>query len=244
MYKKGSFNALKSIILMQYFYDISVVIPCLNEANTIGRALEKVFSTMDQTFLRYEVIVADNGSTDGTLEILKQFQVHVLHVREKGYGNALRGAFAAAQGEWIFYGDADLSYDFSKFPDFWEVAKEGIDMVAGSRLQGTVEHGAMPWLHRYIGTPMLTWLINILYKGKYTDCNSGMRLVRSSAVKEMHLQAKGMEMSSEMYVKALKKGYTVKEIPMDFYRDKRGRAPHLRTMRDGCRNAWMILSQL
>lgn len=223
-------------------YDISVIVPCLNEENTLGDVLVKIFATLQKMDLSYEVIVADNGSTDISVEIAKGFDVRVVHVKDRGYGNTLRQAFFEANGAFVFYGDADLSYDFGYLPTFWEIQQKGdYDLVSGSRLKGTMEPGAMPWLHRYIGTPALTTLINLMHGAHFSDSNSGMRLIRKSSLEDMNLLSEGMELSSEIYIRAKQCNLKVVEIPMDFYKDHRGRPPHLKTFQDGMRNLRCIL---
>lgn len=220
--------------------EISVVIPCLNEEETLGNVLEKVLLVLSKMGVASEVIISDNSSTDGSIEIAEKYKVKVVNVLQRGYGKALNAGIHEAQGKYIIFGDADGSYDFSYIPDFFTLLKKGNDMVIGSRMRGNMEKNAMPFLHKYIGTPILTFLINSIYGLRITDCNSGMRGLRQSVYKDLDLHSSGMEYISEMTIKASFLNLAIYEFPMNFFRDKRSKPPHLRTWRDGIRNLKII----
>lgn len=216
--------------------ELSIVIPCLNEAKTLPLVLGKCFAALKKMNLTGEVIVADNGSTDESVKIATHHGARVVHVQEKGYGNALRTGMEAAQGKYILMGDADDSYNFEEIEPFITAMKEGNDLAIGSRLKGHIEEGAMPGLHRYLGTPVLTFLVNLLFKTRISDCNCGMRSFTKKAFEAMKLHSPGMEFASEMIMKAGLLKLKIKEFPINFYRDKRGRRPHLKTWSDGWRH--------
>lgn len=222
---------------------ISIVIPCLNEKQTIGRAVGDAKKYSRQSVgSRCEVIVADNGSTDGTLEILKKIKdVKVINVPVRGYGAALHWGIMNAKGKYVVFADADLSYPFSNIGKFVGTTDKAPDLVSGTRLGGEIQDGAMPPLHRYLGTPALTFLINILYKIDSTDCNCGMRMVKKSFYKKLHMKSSGMEWASELLLKtALRRGRFI-EVPIKYLKDKRGKSPHLSTWPDGWRQLKTII---
>jgi glycosyltransferase involved in cell wall biosynthesis len=217
---------------------ISFVIPCLNEKNTIQRLLSDVQKNANKLKIAsYEIIIADNGSTDGTLKILGHHKAtKVVNIPVRGYGAALHHGIMKAGGEYIVYADADLSYPFSNLSRFIKMIPENPDLVLGSRMKGKIKKDAMPPLHRYLGTPILSFLVRILYQIPTTDCNSGMRMVRKSFYKKLNMRNSGMEWASELLLKtALKKGKYI-EVPILYQKDKRGRSPHLSTWPDGWRH--------
>jgi glycosyltransferase involved in cell wall biosynthesis len=221
--------------------EISIVIPCLNEAETIGACVSKAVAAIESRGLEGEVIVADNGSIDGSREIALGLGARVVPVARAGYGAALAEGFRHARGEYLVMGDADDSYDFSKIDGFVDALEGGADLVMGTRLRGTIDAGAMPFLHRWLGTPVLTFLINRLFRTRISDCNCGMRALRRDVFDQLDLRATGMEFASEMVLKAALLGFRIVEIPIHFHKDGRSRPPHLRTWRDGWRHLRFIL---
>jgi glycosyltransferase involved in cell wall biosynthesis len=221
--------------------DVSVVIPCLNEANSLAFCVEKAISSFRQTGLRGEVIVADNGSTDGSIEIAEFNGARVLHVAERGYGAALKAGIAAARGEFVIMGDADDSYDFSEVPNFVEELRRGFDLVMGNRFRGGIKPGAMPPLHEYFGNPGLSWLVNFLFHTGVGDSYCGMRGFRRALYDKLDLRSSGMEFALEFVIKATQIGARISEIPIILWPDKRGRPPHLRSFRDGWRSLRFML---
>jgi len=221
--------------------ELSVVIPCLNEARTIGVCVERALAAMHQHGIAGEVIVSDNGSTDGSVEIADAAGARVLSCPTRGYGAAIVWGFSHARGRYLLMGDGDQSYDFSLLPRFVDAARAGSSFVIGSRLRGTIETGAMPALHRYVGTPALTWILNRLFGTRITDCNCGMRLIERETFFSLGVVSPGMEFASEMVVKAVVVGVDISEVPIDFYRDRRDRRPHLRPFRDGWRHLRLLL---
>lgn len=224
--------------------NISIVIPCLNEEKTIGYVLEEIVEVMYETNYSFEVIVADNGSTDRSIDIAKQFGCRVILVPDRGYGSALDAGIRAALGDYVVMLDADFTYDSHGIPIMVDrIEKTGAQIVIGSRLRGTIEVGAMPFLHRYLGTPVLTALINWLLGGNISDCNSGMRIFKKSAYLEWDLTSPGMEFASEMIVACMLRGDYMEDVPINFRKDLRDRPPHLRTWNDGMRHLLFILSR-
>jgi len=221
--------------------DVSVVIPCLNEANSLAFCVEKAIASLRQAGLRGEVIVADNGSTDGSIEIAEFNGARVLHVPERGYGAALKAGIAAARGEFVIMGDADDSYDFSEVPNFVKQLRLGFDLVMGNRFRGGIKPGAMPPLHRYFGNPGLSWLVNFLFRAGVGDSYCGMRGFSRALYDKLDLRSSGMEFALEFVIKATQIGARISEIPIILWPDKRGRPPHLRSFRDGWRSLRFML---
>ncbi len=213
----------------------TVVIPALNEAKTIGICVEKALRAMRDIGVDGEVLVIDNGSTDETVHEAMAAGAKVVEVKEKGYGAAYRQGIPHASGDYIIIGDADDSYNFEEIGPFIEKLEEGYEFVIGNRFKGKIEKGAMPWLHRYIGTPILTGIMNLFFKVGVGDTNCGMRAFTKAAFNKMKLKTSGMEFATEMVIKASVTGLRMCEIPCNLYRDKRSRAPHLNTWKDGWR---------
>lgn len=220
---------------------ISIVMPCLNEAQTIAVCIEKAFNSIKMRDMGGEVIVADNGSTDGSIQIAKSLGARVVHIKEKGYGSALRGGIEAAQNEYVIMGDADDSYDFGNIIPFIDKLDEGYDLVMGNRFQGGIEKGAMPWSHRYIGNPILSGIGRIFYRTKIGDFHCGLRAFRKTSIEKLKLSTTGMEFASEMIVKATLFNLKIAEIPCKLYPDGRDRPPHLRSIPDGFRHLLFLL---
>jgi glycosyltransferase involved in cell wall biosynthesis len=221
--------------------EVSVVMPCLNEARTVGRCVEKALRALGEMGIPGEVIVADNGSVDGSPEIAEQHGARVVHVERKGYGSALQAGIAAARGRFVIMGDADDSYDFSCLEPFVAQLYCDYDLVLGNRFQGGILPGAMPWLHRYIGNPILTGILNFFFHSPIHDAHCGLRAFRKDAYEELDLRTTGMEFASEMVVKACLHRQEITEVPIVLHPDGRDRPPHLRSFRDGWRHLRFLL---
>jgi glycosyltransferase involved in cell wall biosynthesis len=221
--------------------DVSVVIPCLNEANSIAFCIDKALNAFKEAGIKGEVVIGDNGSTDGSQKIAEEHGARVVNVKLKGYGHALRGAIEAARGTFLIMGDADDSYDFSEVPRFVAKWREGYEVVMGNRFKGEIKPGAMPWHHKYIGNPVLSTLLRILFNTSISDSHCGMRGFTKDAYHRMDLRTTGMEFASEFVIKAVKIGAKMTEIPITLWPDKRGRPPHLRSFRDGWRHLRFML---
>ncbi len=219
--------------------EVSVVMPCLNEADTLATCIGKALRAMEGAGIHGEVVVADNGSTDGSREIARQAGARVAEVRERGYGNALMGGINAARGRYVVMGDADDSYDFGQIPRFVERLREGNDLVQGCRLEaggGTVMPGAMPVLHRWWGNPMFSLLARWWFRAPIHDVNCGMRGFRRDFWLSLDQRCTGMEFATEMVLKASLRGARIAEVPIVLHPDGRtAHPPHLRTFRDGWR---------
>jgi len=221
--------------------DVSVVIPCLNEANSIGICVEKAMHAFAGAGLRGEVVVADNGSTDGSIEIAEKLGARVVRVMQRGYGSALQSGIEAARGQYIVMGDADDSYDFGEAPRFVEKLRAGYDVVMGNRFRGEIKPGAMPWHHKYFGNPVLSSVLNLFFHAGIGDSHCGMRAFTRAVYDRMDLRSTGMEFASEFVIKAAQLRAKVTEIPITLWPDKRGRPPHLRSFRDGWRHLRFML---
>ncbi len=221
--------------------EVSVIIPCLNEEKTLAACIEIAKSAMHKAGISGEVIISDNGSTDQSVAVAMENGARVVHAARKGYGNAIICGMGAAQGEFLIMGDADGSYDFNDIPKFISALREGADFVMGSRLKGTIHPGAMPFLNRYLGTPVLTFLINLFFRSKISDVNCGLRALTKKAFDSLQLRAGGMELASEMVIKASLLGLKIVEIPTSLFPDTRDRPPHLRPFRDGWRHLRFLL---
>ena len=221
--------------------EVSVVMPCLNEAETLATCIRKAQSMLTTHGVRGEVIVADNGSTDGSREIAEQEGARLIDVTSKGYGSALRGGILAARGRFVIMADADDSYDFAgSFPIVAKL-REGYDLVMGNRFLGGIAPGAMPPLHRYLGNPVLTAIGRLFFRSPVRDFHCGLRGFTKAAFERMELRTTGMEFASEMVVKATLLGMRVTEVPVTLAQDGRSRSPHLRTWRDGWRHLRFLL---
>jgi hypothetical protein len=225
--------------------EVSVVIPCLNEAETLGTCIDKALEGLRQAEAEGEVLVADNGSTDGSVELAEAHGARVVHVARPGYGSALMGGIAAARGRWIIMGDADDSYDFLQVPRFVEKLREGHDLVQGCRLPaggGTVMPGAMPRTHRWLGNPVLTWLVRRWFGAPIHDVYCGLRGFSRELYDRLDQRCTGMEFATEMVIKASLRREKIAEVPITLHPDGRTvRTPHLRTMKDGWRTLRFFL---
>lgn len=221
--------------------EVSVVIPCLNEAVSIGTCVAKARRCLEDLGLRAEVVVADNGSTDGSVEIARRSGAEVVRVDERGYGSALMGGIAAARGQFIVMGDADDTYDFSRLGPFIAKLQEGYDLVMGNRFLGGIHAGAMPFLNRYLGNPVLSRAGRLFFKSPVGDFHCGLRAFRKDAILRLDLRTTGMEFASEMVVKATLHGLRIAEVPTTLSPAARTRRPHLRPWRDGWRHLRFLL---
>jgi len=221
--------------------EVSVVLPCLNEAETLLACIEAAQAALRREGLRGEVIVADNGSADGSQEIARGAGARLVEVGGRGYGSALRGGIEAARAELVVLADADDSYELSSIGAFVSRLREGHDLVIGNRFAGGIDPGAMPWLHRFIGNPVLSGLGRLLFHSPVRDFHCGIRGIRREAYLRLDLSTTGMEFASEMVIKATLLGLRVTEIPAVLHRDGRSRPPHLRSWRDGWRHLRFML---
>jgi hypothetical protein len=215
--------------------------PCLNEARTVGRCVAKAMTALQTMNVRGEVVVADNGSSDGSQEIARANGARVIPVSRRGYGSALQAGIAAARGRYVIMGDADDSYDFSRLEPFVDRLRQGDDLVMGNRFRGGIRPGAMPWHHKYIGNPVLTGILNLFFRSPIRDAHCGLRGFKKNAYDRLHLYTPGMEFASEMVVKACLNRQKISEVPIVLHPDGRDRPPHLRSFRDGWRHLRFLL---
>ena len=221
--------------------ELTVLMPCLDEARTVGTCVGKAIEACRAAGVDAEVLVADNGSQDGSPELARAAGARVIHVAEKGYGAALRAGIEAARGRFIVMGDADDSYEFEDVPRFLARLRAGDELVMGSRFRGTIHPGAMPFLHRFLGNPVLTWILNLFFGAGITDAHCGMRGFSRAAVRSLSLRSAGMEFASEMVIRAAQEKLRIGEVPTSLKPDGRGRRSHLRTWRDGWRHLRFML---
>jgi glycosyltransferase involved in cell wall biosynthesis len=224
---------------------LSVVMPCLNEADTLATCIRKARSAFDDAEIAGEIVVADNGSDDGSVEIAKELGARVVHVEERGYGSALMGGIQAARGRFVLMGDADDSYDFLEIPKFVEKLREGFDLVQGCRLPsggGRVLPGAMPFLHRWLGNPMLSALARLMFRAPVRDAYCGMRGFTKAHYERLDQRCTGMEFATEMIIKSSLHDVRIAEVPITLHPDgRKSHGPHLRTFRDGWRTLRFFL---
>lgn len=216
--------------------ELSIVMPCLNEAETLAVCINKAQSFFERQNISGEVIIADNGSTDGSQKIATDLNARVVNVPQKGYGSALRGGIEAANGKYVIMGDADDSYDFSNLMPYVIKLREGYDLVMGNRFKGGIKKGAMPFLHKYLGNPVLSFIGRLFFKSKIGDFHCGLRGFSKEAYYKMELKTTGMEFASEMIVKSSLKDLKITEVNTILSPDGRSRPPHLNTWRDGWRH--------
>jgi glycosyltransferase involved in cell wall biosynthesis len=221
--------------------EFSVVIPCLNERQTLGDVISSARRSIESLGISAEIVVADNGSSDGSPELAAELGARVVRVHERGYGAALMGGVAAARGEYVLMGDSDGSYDFTSIAPFIESLRDGCDVVVGNRFAGGIAPGAMPFLHRYVGNPLLSFISRRLFRTGCGDVYCGLRGFRRAAVLDLDLRSLGMEYAIEMVVKAKLSGLRVVETPTRLFPDARDRKPHLRTWQDGWRSLRLLL---
>jgi glycosyltransferase involved in cell wall biosynthesis len=221
--------------------EVSVVIPCLNEERTLGDCIDKALAAFEAAGIAGEVVVADNGSSDSSVDVAERHGARVVHVPGKGYGNALRKGIEEAHGEFIVLGDADGSHDFSETQRFVSKWREGYEFVVGNRFRGEIKDRAMPWHHKYLGTPFLSGLLRLFFGAGVGDINCGMRGMTRELCQRLDFRTTGMEFASESLIKAAKAGARMAEVPITMWPDQRGRPPHLRPFRDGWRHLRFIL---
>ena len=224
--------------------ELSIVMPCLNEAAGLGTCIRKARNALAELTIAGELVIADNGSSDGSQEIARRAGARVVDVSERGYGSALRCGMSAALGRWIIIGDADDSYDFGSIGPFVQKLEEGYELVMGCRMpqgQGRIMKGAMPWKHRWIGNPVLTFLGRLFFKSPANDFHCGLRALSKEAFLKMNLSSTGMEFASEMVMKAAFAKLRTTEVPITLHKDGRSRAPHLRSWQDGWRHLRYML---
>jgi glycosyltransferase involved in cell wall biosynthesis len=222
--------------------EVSAVIPCLNEERTIGSCIKKAFRSFAELGVRGEVVVADNGSTDGSVETARNMGARIVFERRKGYGAALFLGIAESRGEIIVMADADDSYDWGAIAPLVLKVREGYDLVMGNRFKGGIKEGAMPRLHRYLGNPVLSCIARIAFRANIGDFHCGMRAFTRAAFERMQLRTTGMEFATEMVANAAHQRLRIAEVPVILYPDKRNRPPHLRSFRDGWRHLRFILT--
>lgn len=218
---------------------VSVVMPCLNEEETLGTCIQKAQNTLEELGIQGEVVVADNGSTDASVAIAENLGARVVHQPLRGYGAAYLAGIAAAKGQYIVMGDSDDTYDFTDLERFITPLRDGCDFVIGNRLKGEILPGAMPGLHRYLGNPVLSGILNLLFRSGVSDAHCGMRSFTREAYQQMELQTTGMEFASEMVIKAIKTDLKIKEIPITYY-PRKGESK-LNSFRDGWRHLRFML---
>jgi glycosyltransferase involved in cell wall biosynthesis len=221
--------------------EVSVVIPCLNEEHTIGTCVKKCLEEFRQDAIEGEVVVIDNGSTDATSSAANRENARVVLHTIRGYGSALMRGITESRGRYIIMADGDDTYDFSDIGKFLTLLRSGVDLVMGNRFKKTMKHDAMPWLHRHIGTPFLTAVLNALFRTGINDINCGMRGFSKEAVEKMRLERPGMEFAAEMIIKAAALGFRIEEIPIHYKASVPERKPHVRTFRDGWRHLRFML---
>lgn len=221
--------------------ELSIVMPCLNEAETLAVCIAKAARALTELGVAGEIIVADNGSTDGSQEIAASMGARVVAVESKGYGSALAGGIAAARGRYVIMGDSDDSYDFSAIGPFVDQLRRGNELVMGNRFRGGILPGAMPWKHRWIGNPVLTGIGRLFFRCPAGDFHCGLRAFSKRAYERLDLQTTGMEFASEMVIKSTLLGLRISEVPVVLHPDGRSRPPHLRSWRDGWRHLRFML---
>lgn len=222
-------------------YELTILMPCLDEAETVAVCVEKALCFLTQNGISGEIIIADNGSTDGSRELASAAGARVVAIAERGYGAALRGGIAAAQSDYIIMGDADDSYDFSSLEGMLAQLRAGDDLVMGNRFAGGIGPGAMPFLHRYLGNPVLSFIGRLFYRNDISDFHCGLRGFKTSSIRALGLNSNGMEFASEMVVKSAMHGLRITDVPTTLRKDGRSRPPHLRTWRDGWRHLKFLL---
>jgi len=225
----------------EFKYELTILMPCLNEAETLETCIKKAQTFLYENNVDGEILIADNGSTDGSIDIAERNGARVVNVETKGYGAALIAGCNAALGKYVIMGDSDDSYDFLHLMPFVEKLREGYDLVMGNRFKGGIEKGAMPFSHRYIGNPVLSFIGRFFYSSKIGDFHCGLRGYNTARMRSIDLKTTGMEYASEMVVKSTLYGFKIAEVPTTLKKDGRSHAPHLHTWRDGWRHLKFLL---
>ena len=221
-------------------FELTILMPCLNEAETLATCIRKAKGFLARTGISGEVLIADNGSSDGSPELAEELGARVILVRQKGYGAALMGGIEAARGQYTIMGDADDSYDFASIDQFIDRLRGGADLVMGNRFN-RIQPGAMPLMHRYLGNPVLSFIGRLFFHIPVSDFHCGLRGFNTAKIRMLGLQTTGMEFASEMIVRSVLAGFSIAEVPITLYPDGRSRPPHLRTWRDGWRHLKFLL---
>lgn len=221
--------------------EFTILMPCLNEEKTVGECIRQARRGAEKLGLSYEILIADNGSDDNSREIAENCGARVVIVPEKGYGSALIGGIKAARGRYIIMGDCDLSYDFTSLEGFVNCLREGADLVMGNRFKGNIEKGAMPFMHRYFGVPLLSFMGRVRYKTDVGDFHCGIRAFDREKALDLGLSCTGMEFATEIIGKFALSGSVIKEIPADLRCDGRNGRSHLRSIRDGLRHLFLMM---
>lgn len=222
--------------------ELSILMPCLNEERTLGNSITKAQTFLQRSGIYGEVLIADNGSTDASIAIAKQLGARVVHITDKGYGAALQVGIQSAYGKYVIMGDSDDSYDFSRLESFVESLRDGSDLVMGNRFMGGIAPGAMPFLHRYLGNPILSFIGRCLFGIPIGDFHCGLRGFNRWRILSLCLATTGFEFASEMIVRAALNGFSITEVPTTLQKDGRNRPPHLNTWRDGYRHLRYLLN--
>ena len=221
--------------------ELTILMPCLNEAETLAECIEKASGFLLRSDVKGEVLVADNGSTDGSIEIAEGLGTRVVHVPVRGYGAALQHGIAAARGRYVIMGDSDQSYDFENLEPFVENLRAECDLVMGNRFRGGIAPGAMPFLHKYLGNPLLSFIGRLFFSIPVADFHCGLRGFNRKSIMDLKLKSPGMEFASEMVVRSSLAGHSIAEVPTTLAKDGRSRPPHLKTWRDGWRHLRFLL---
>lgn len=216
--------------------ELTILMPCLNEDDSLELCIKKAQTFMKRNNINGEVLIADNGSTDSSIEIAKNNNARVINVSKKGYGSALINGIKNAKGKYIIMADSDNTYDLLNLEEFYKLLNDGNDLVIGNRFLGGIEKGAMPLLNKYIGNPLLSFIGKKLYPCGVNDFHCGLRGINKESILKLNLISDGMEFASEMIIKCYKNGYKIKEIPTTLSKGNRNRKPHLRPVRDSLRH--------
>ena len=222
--------------------ELTILFPCLNEEETIGTCIQRAKNVIDSLQLNADILVSDNGSSDESIKIADSLGARVCHAPNLGYGSALWFGIGQAKSKYVIFADADDSYKIEDFPEFLAMLREGNQFVIGNRFMGGIEAGAMPWLNRYVGNPILSGIGRILFGCKQRDFHCGIRGIERESFQGLNLECSGMEFASEMVIKANLANFTIAEIPTGLRQDGRSKPPHLRPFRDGFRHLHLMLS--